>query len=330
MSVTALINQDLCLNFNYKKMKCQKCRQRCPKNCIDADGSISENCIQCGLCLAVCPTEAVAVKGFITQELLALTTTAGNATIGLVCKVQNGQSPWPCLGFLEPALLTALAIPSRQVVIQTSGCRECQADVSSHLTHIIKQANNLLQQYSLPLIQQGRVVLPQPDKSISRRAFFGQLFGAAVETVREVARPSESKPERLEKQPWVRKAWSGMPDSLLTAIAGEGFFTMKISDSCQACGMCAKFCSAKAISINDKMDEMDIFHESLNCIGCEVCVAHCPIQAITICPSAPLSGRRKVITARLPRCQSCNALYQPVNNSPVCLECMLKNRKPLI
>lgn len=326
MSGTALINPDLCLNFNYKKMKCQKCRQYCPEHCIAEDGSIRDNCTQCGLCLAVCPAEAVAVKGFATRELTVLT--EGSFTVGLVCQRQNSQSSWPCLGFLEPALLAALAIPNRQVVINTSGCQGCKTGVASHLAQVIEQANNLAHHYGLPVIQQGSVVMHQPEKNISRRAFFGQLFGAAVETVREVARPSESIPERLEKQVWVKKAWNTMPDS--TFFEGAGFFGMKISENCQACGMCAKFCLTKAISINDRMDEMDIFHESLSCTGCEVCAAHCPVQAISIQSSAPRLNRNKVITARLPRCQSCNALYQPVNKSPVCLECMLKNRQPLI
>ena len=328
MADNIVIDQELCLNFNYKKMQCRKCQDVCPLRCISQELKVNnEICNQCGLCIASCPAEAVAGISYTNQALQELT--LGSSPIALVCKRRNSEAPWACLGFLDTSLLLTLGYSGKQITIDNTACSDCKPGVATYLGSIIEQVNELLAHYGKSLVEQGEVVLRPQMKVVSRRDFFGQLFGAAIETVREVAKPSDTVAEKLERRKFTDHALSALPASasMQTATIFPG---IAIDDNCQACGMCAKFCARKAISLVDRTDELDIFHNPLRCTGCQVCAVHCPSQAIKAGVIANQLANHKAITAYLPRCSSCNELYQPVNNQPMCLECMLKNRQQVM
>ena len=52
----------------------------------------------------------------------------------------------------------------------------------------------------------------------------------------------------------------------------KGFYT---ADNCKGCGICAKVCPTKNITLKDKRPQ---WHH--NCHGCNACVAYCPAKAI--------------------------------------------------
>ena len=322
MADIIVIDQDLCLNFNYKKMTCQLCRSACPGGCINEELQIDSNCNGCGLCIAACPAEAVAGLGYTNRSIQAWR--EGDLPVAIVCRKNESTSPWPCLGFLNSSLLLWAGSGNRSVVVDTTSCEGCKGGVLSHLQAAIDEANHIRRSLGSSEIRQGKTAAEGQDKSITRRAFFGQLFGAAVDTVREVARPSDDKPERLERHQFITAIKPALAEvALLKPTAA--FSGLTISAACEACGICAKFCTTKAITIRDRMDEIDIFHDPLKCTGCNVCASHCPAQAITVGQAEKLASHT-VITARLPRCARCDSLYQPVNHATVCLECMLKSR----
>ena len=317
-----MVDQELCLNFNYKKMQCCKCQESCHAGCIDDNLQIkSADCNQCGLCLTACPTGAVAVAGYTNKELAELRGQAPQ--IGIVCRKNNSDSPWPCLGFVDGQLLLGLIAEDKEVVIDTTSCEGCKPDVAVYLKMVVDQTNEILRAARRNSVRQEKVSVKIQEKGISRRAFFGQLLGAAVETVREVARPSDSSPERLERSALRDKVKNVFAETNLHQPVAV-FTGLSISSQCQGCGICTKFCAPKAITSIDRGTEIDLFHEPLGCTGCGVCAAHCPVQAISL-GTADVLVRHKVITAQLPRCSNCGALYQPVNNAVVCLECMLKH-----
>lgn len=327
MAELVVIDQELCLNFNYKKMQCRKCQESCHAGCIDENLQIKgTSCNQCGLCLAACPTEAVAVAGYTRK---ALTELSGQVPqIGIVCRKNNSDSSWPCLGFVDGQLLLGLIADGKEVVIDTTSCEGCKPDVAIYLKMVVDQTNEILRAAQKNSVRQEKVPVKIQEKGISRRAFFGQLLGAAVETVREVARPSDSSPERLERSALRDKVKNVFAETNLHQPSAV-FTGLRINSQCQGCGICTKFCAPKAITNVDRLTEIDLVHEPLRCTGCGVCAVHCPVQAISL-GSADVLVRHKVVTAQLPRCASCGELYQPVNNAVVCLECMLKNHHAIL
>lgn len=324
MTETITIDQDLCLNGRFKEMHCQRCRDQCPANCIDETGQIQANlCNHCGVCVAVCPVEAIAALAYSNRELEHRA--AENPSL-FACKKQNRESSWPCLGFLESKLLFALAYKGSMLIVDDRACRQCNPAVHIQLTNAVANANRMLTFCNKSVIQSGdkAVQIKVRGKAISRRGFFSEIFGAALETIREVTFPTGATIERLERQKWIATCLSAMPAIRLPENS-KVFFNITISDACQACGLCAKLCSSKAITVIDLTSELEIYHQPVQCTGCHVCVTHCPVQAIAIGAANQL-GKHRVIQAKLPRCSSCDQLFQPVDNQRICLECMLKNR----
>lgn len=288
-------------------------------------------CNQCGLCIANCPAEAVFGINFPSSALNSLAEES-KAPLILACHKQNSESEWSCLGFVDVKLLLALTYGGAggmQTVVDDRNCSGCKKGIAAHLVSVVEEANAILTQEQRPLVRRGDAIatLKCKEKTISRRDFFGRLFGATVETVREIALPSTGRAERLPRQPLFRRRvrFSNQQPPL----GHKAFSGIVIDSSCQACGMCAKFCPHNSITIHDKGAEIDIFHDPAQCTACNVCAVHCPVGAITI-TSAGRFDKHVVITAQLPKCENCGDLFQPINGQVVCLECMLKSRSQSI
>src|SRR5664280_139569 len=90
------IDEDRCLNYNYKISGCRRCRDICPQSCWDEAGRAEpERCDACGLCQAVCPVDAIGVEGI---SVTAWNEAAGRSgDLQLSCR-RYGGGPWACLG----------------------------------------------------------------------------------------------------------------------------------------------------------------------------------------------------------------------------------------
>lgn len=325
MAEAIYFDRTRCLNGRYKEARCQKCRGLCPVHCINEALHIeSRLCNHCGLCVAACPVEAIAALYYSDRELKRLT--AAGLPAVLACQKQNKESSWPCLGFLESRLLVALAYGGNKLTVDNRACQQCSPPVHTHLTTAIEDANQVLAFCKKGLIQSGDDAdhSVYGKKVISRRSFFSEILGAAVETIREAAFPTGGNIERLERRNWITRSLSECPQDMPLEPL-RGFFSMIVHDTCQACGLCAKFCTGKAITVAEQAGILTIYHESIQCTGCKICAAHCPVQAIEISAAVQL-GRRKVIQASLPLCMICGQRFQPIHNQPVCLDCKVKDR----
>ena len=61
-------------------------------------------------------------------------------------------------------------------------------------------------------------------------------------------------------------------------LASSGYIAKVKTDQCTGCGLCAKTCQFKALSMKDEQ----AFVEYAKCMGCGVCVSQCAQQAITL------------------------------------------------
>jgi heterodisulfide reductase subunit A-like polyferredoxin len=82
-------------------------------------------------------------------------------------------------------------------------------------------------------------------------------------------------------------------------IASSGYVAVVNEGLCAACGECAEVCQFGAISIDDGFARID----AVACMGCGVCVAHCPQEAIELVRDAakgePLEIQRLIAQAQL-------------------------------
>ena len=227
---------------------------------------------------------------------------------------------------MESRLLVALAYGGNKLAVDNRACQQCNRPVHTHLITAIDHANQVLAFCKKGLIQSGDDAEHSVygKKVISRRSFFSAMLGAAVESIREAAFSEGGKLERLERKKWITGSLSDDLQSMAPQPL-QGFFSMVVHDRCRACGLCAKICTGKAITVAEHTDLLTIYHESIQCSGCKICAAHCPVQAIEISAAVQL-GKRKVIEANLPLCRTCGQSFQPVHNHSVCLDCMVAGR----
>jgi len=332
MAGSMRISRELCVNNNYRKMHCDFCRQKCPLQCISDDLVLDESrCNDCGICCSACPVEAVFSQTY-TEYSIEKILEDQPATIHLCCNKQDQSSTWPCLGFLDPKLLLVLLAAGRQVVVDTHGCQNCKPGVEDYLQGTIAKVNEFLAVTGRPLLKQGEACSEnsQSSKSISRRDFFSQLFGATVNTVREAIVPVESIPERLPRMDLFCR------HALLDTLSTEGCLQQQIfqsvaidADSCRACGVCVKICPQKAITVREENAVLHLWHDPLRCNGCGVCIANCLREAMSFV-DAPRLGAYEVTAVPLPLCEGCGQFYQPVGDQKFCFECLLKRKAEIM
>lgn len=323
--------RDLCLVHRYKKMKCNLCRESCPVAAIDKDLSITAACDDCGICLAVCPAEAIAGENYRPAALQKAV--QGNGSLLLNCTKQNSSSDWPCLGFLDARLLIGLALTmneDRTILIDDSGCENCRVKVKEQLVNSVERANVLLSYFVRPLIKIGDCARTIKDNAnlLSRRNFFSQLFGAAIETVSEVVLPAATASEPLKRYLFFSQIDEKRLE-LPECARQQVLTTVAVTSSCRACGLCAKVCPNKAIIVAEKGEaEIQLYHNPLLCTRCGVCAALCPQQAICFKWAGKLKTHL-VANVSLPQCGCCGNYYQPMGEGELCLECKLKNQSTL-
>lgn len=324
---SVVIRRESCLNFRFAKMTCFRCGEICRENSISEDLTIDTGrCNDCGLCLAACPAEAVA-SDMVTPAGIEMLFSEEQHVI-LECNRQNKESRWPCLGFLDARILMSLVFcassSDRQVVVNTDGCESCRFLVAKELLKLTAEVNTCLALLGKrPLIIGEQVAsMERPVRVVSRRDFFSLLLGDAVSTVREIVREPAEAGEQLPRRQWFLRYSEEFDNG---HISGALFYSLTISSGCRTCGLCYKLCPNKAITVFDHGQAMEFFHNPALCTGCEVCIRHCPCQAISLKP-AERFGFQSVGKQEMPKCEMCGCVYQPQANQPVCMECFLKSR----
>ncbi|WP_371361976.1 NAD(P)H-quinone oxidoreductase subunit I, chloroplastic [Sporomusa rhizae] len=321
-------HKKLCLNTRYKKMTCRRCARICSKGCISEKLEFDlSKCDECGLCMAVCPAEAIAGENYSRKDVENMLNMADSPLV-LCCSRQDKQSCWPCLGFLDTRLFLAMAYSGkgkRKVVVDNRRCSKCNPKVADYLQRLLYNVNIFLHASGKSPIVQGQAVsnYPHKEKVVSRRAFFGSLIGDVMTVITEVVRSDGNPAELLPRQEFFSTyvKYHSFPEMMPTSL----FNAISIGKSCHACGLCAKICPQKAIEIKEQGEVVDFYHRALTCTGCEVCVAHCPQKAITLVPAHSLKITY-VATHHMPRCPQCNKVYQPVGNNSLCFECLTNDR----
>ncbi len=321
------VDRERCLNDNYKRAACRRCADACPEGCFDEKLVVDAGrCNDCGLCLAVCPVDAMKGENFPRSPLDKVFADPA-APVAFACR-RRADSPWPCLGFLDGRLLLALVLSGeaggRRVAVDDAVCAACRPEVAARLAETLIEANRLLLQAGKPTIVRGEAAgeWTAREKPISRRAFFASLMGAAIDTVREVAAAGAGA-EPLPRHKW----FADHADA--AAFIGETpspfFAALTIGGACLACGLCIRICPRRALTAEDHGSALDFYHHPARCTGCGLCAVHCPQQALAVAaPGRPETYH--VARRELPRCQSCGEIYQPVGSQPVCIECLLKSK----
>jgi ferredoxin len=249
---------------------------------------------------------------------------AGAATVRFACRLvaaasrsasrETGAAATivvPCLGGLSVGdLVGAATLGIRTVDLIDAGCEECAdcaAGIAADATTQV--ATETLAAYGADL-SVSRTTAAAPDGSgltatppavaasatLSRRDLFAYVAHRVRRTVAEGTAPQKRPVADLHDQapPGITRSWLG--DDLAT-LAARGhvspaflpaalpFAHVSVSDACDGCGLCVRYCPHAAIRSQDgRVAAADAL-----CTGCGLCVETCPREALSLEPAPAIN-----------------------------------------
>jgi ferredoxin len=378
--IPILLQTDHCLNRGYRQAGCDRCVQACPVQAIElhagAPALETAACVDCGACLPACPTDVfsqrVSPEGLLVQaaeqayraERLAVACAVHPNPAQCQAPVQRVLRHSRCLASLDVDHLLALTREGRRDVwLDDTSCTSCAIGQARRLIlKTAEAANILLSGSSRP----GNVhlVSEQPDdlrrdgaslpvtqaipRSLARREIFARFTRLGEEAWNEAFtdRPSATSipasRQRLLRQ---LQAWSPAPEAALP-VATIPFAAVQVnSDTCSACGLCARLCPTEALRLDklgahddaesaatpaDQAENQNAWQLSFQpavCIACGICALACPEQAVSygdeLLASALHGDETALADGHLTTCTSCGAALAawPQEQRALCYAC---------
>jgi Fe-S-cluster-containing hydrogenase component 2 len=103
------------------------------------------------------------------------------------------------------------------------------------------------------------------------------------------------------------------------------FKKIEISEKCQICEFCSKFCPTEAIVRKDDGEGANLHFNSLYCTGCKICVDVCPDKALTVEKNNKLEfGYSLIKFAQLRKCRICGFKFSSEGEGDLCRFCKKK------
>lgn len=325
---------------------CKLCIEHCPHQAISENRQLeAKHCTECGICMAVCPSDGFVDRTMDTLHDYLLET----EKIVLNCP-QAKAIPLgfeiPCLGILNRDGWMTLMLLAREksATIITGVCAECkdrQACAAS--VQAFKQVHADWPEH--PVIQ----LQVRPDEGLAEES--EPKVGISPKS----AIPRESKPSWRQRSLEKIEEWlPGLTADetypipkyrqwLIAALENSfdekiPFRSLSVAESCTNCGVCAAICPQGALqkreemnpdpstedpTKEDKIISMRLVLEPQKCVHCGRCVEVCRPQALSF-STKKLSHR--LLTGKIllhegsPRyCSRCG--QRIFDNEELCLVC---------
>ncbi len=347
-----------CLREYHRCASCRLCVDNCPDNAVSlGDGPEVDysRCRCCGVCANLCPTGAFQLLEPSYQALVARA--RGHEIVEFGCGQSSSAGeaifPVPCLGYLNEAVLVAVAAGgSEEIRLDISHCQECSFEGGlAVVMATIRRSNRLLSLFGLPERvtawtadgdgANGRAsgtVAATPDRRYSRREFFAYLGrgtkGVAIDAGTPVVeRRSGLTASRLpEKRRLLLEHLDHLEPPFTAPVSSDGvpFAQVTIGDDCDGCGMCVSFCPTGALSWRDDDDRRSLTFTAADCLACGLCREICPRDDLsleaTVRPGDIVA--RTVATLKeydAGVCSGCRQRYVPASPSNLCPACGKKD-----
>jgi ferredoxin len=303
---------------------CTACADACPHEAITITRTVAIDpidCTGCGLCVAACPTHALAPR------------TPAPTARDVRCSQVAGDAPSvTCLARLQASDLVRMGAAHERVTLGRGACDGCavgSAEVPAAVAATVEIATALLDVHGqAPEFVVAHVERLDPSvdpRALSRRELFragwGQMKqagGVAMAPLEKLAPEeppgaSDRPPLPAEHQRRLRALEVAEPaaDELVP------FPLPALADGCIFCPACTRVCPTDAIrrAFDDAVEAaptggvggrpahgpMRIELEADRCVGCGACVDVCPVHVVSMRPTVPwgevVGGVRTVATS---------------------------------
>ncbi len=351
-----------CLRENHRRASCRRCVDNCSAKAIDLNGRPEvdySRCRCCGACVNLCPTgvfqllepsyEALVAqaKGRDVVEFGCAETPPGDTTI-----------PVPCLGYLNEAVLVAIAAGggadgtgASEIRLDISHCEECSFQGGLTVAmETMRRSNRLLFIFGVPnrvTVQtsnrgngkgNGKRSGNSDDRRFSRREFLSYLGRGTKNVASDAGAPAIERHSGLttsrlpEKRRMLLDHLSQVeaPSTSLVSSDGVPFARVTVGDDCDGCGICVSFCPTGALSWHDDADRRALTFVAADCLACGLCRELCPRDGLSLEPSVRPDDivARTVTTLKeydASVCSVCQQRYVPANPQNLCRACGKKD-----
>lgn len=377
--IPILLATEQCLNRGYRLAGCDRCVQACPAQAIELCDGVplldAAACVDCGACLPACPTDVfsqrVSPEGLLVQtamqaaraEQLAVACAVHPNPAQCRAPVQRVLRHSRCLASLDVDHLLALTRDGRQDVwLDDTPCATCPiGQAHRQILQTTQAANTLLRGFGRPgnvrLVSEqsdslrrdgaNRPVTQAVPRSLARREIFARFARMGEETWNEAItdRSAAGTPASRQRLLQQLQAWSPPPEAVLPTVAIPFAAVQVNSDTCSACGLCAKLCPTKALRLEKSAAPQDaelaaapadeaksqnswrLDFQPAACIDCGICALACPEQAVSYgdqLPATAFSGHEMALAGgRLTACAGCGTAVaaRPQQPAPLCYAC---------
>lgn len=328
------VDPEVCAVGRRGQPGCDACERRCPYDAIgisiEGDGAVAVDpvdCIDCGACLAACPTEAIASPRALDLEALgrAVEVAVGTVTEGTGSRLPFvGDEPEP----IVLAFVTDAVEPAATAAFVAEG-------TTPTVPIAVRSASRIppaLVTYAVAAGAAGVVLVGDPDEP---RAAYETIVEPANRTLTELGVGERCRAVASVDPGEIAAAIAavdGEPVDATEELAGAGhrraheFATAAIralgadvervfaeslgrvtvdADGCTLCEACSELCPTGAF---DQPDASTLTLDAADCVGCGLCLG-CPEDVIAVDdrvdPAELSAGRRTVVEAEAISCREC-------------------------
>lgn len=276
-----------CLAVKQSRDACTRCRDVCPHEAITIRRQVlidEVDCTGCGLCVQVCPSQALEPKVAYAPHL------------PLKCSRVAGEAQTVhCLGRLRPSDLLRLAGPATEVRLARGDCADCPvgtALVKDALATVIAEAEQLAAVHERELRVEVRECERFDDTGRSREVSRRDLLRGGWRNLQRGAADAlapldpgdddDALPREMQRHYRLLEAADPAPETPVP------WALPRVADGCIMCPVCTNVCPTKAFSRDFRPLERDpdgsaVLHlDPERCVGCEACVSACPVKVISM------------------------------------------------
>jgi ferredoxin len=312
-------------------------------------------CVGCGACSSVCPSDAFRLDGFNPTEFFFEFASDEESLISCRKNV-------PCISALNVEHIIGLSALKGGVVFDMGYCNECAIAHTCRLQieKMAEEANYLLEAMDAdaPVSLENRAYVSEeitPAPESSRRDFFQSInlknaIRGRSSFEREVEISTDELTEHALQKDHIaqirqksltdrRKLLYGAlkridrPPLYHVVEASEVSFTSeKLLDagSCTACQMCYRVCPTGALSSDARNSKIDF--DPFMCIKCNACHDACEPDAITLSPSYSVKeffepAVKRLVSFDVKSCDECGALFSSLGGEKLCRRCMIEEEE---
>jgi ferredoxin len=325
------VNPHQCTRVRHRRSTCTRCADACPTHAITWQDSLkveSDKCIDCGICVTVCPTGALEAQAPTNVELAGQIKSrlTENQSVTFACsrylettRAASAQViQVKCLGRLDESILFgAIADGAQSVTLLDGACAECPHAIGRTIAaQTAQRTNALLAAFGVAaqvVFDARRLAQAEtkpssatPADGLSRRAFFDFLRRETIKvtavTVSGVLGSQETPASAEAKLP-VGKLPTRVPAKhqlLLTELrkigkpvtaewSGGTWAQFGFNEKCNGCQMCAFFCPTGALTKIEQEGKLGVAFKLALCTDCRLCQEMCYLDGATLSPTIDLS-----------------------------------------